>query len=395
MRSIRKHKKGKKLKLSDFAAIKTVKLNKNDIQVWTRLKLDMLIKVKNNEIILDKADTGLYIRKIFYEQIRNKDDITQEELKDLESEKIFFLIEEIKRNDKFVNKYLDETIKNPLLQFLVMIIEHNEKLIDEKHKQMNVSIKLQGDLKKATDDLLITWSKIDKNILDSIYDMNNIPFQDRDYSKEKLNKAHKVYNEIIYADVNRKNHCCNVLEGNGWFIDCEFEKEEQECIIQLSEDQSSLNGYILSLFDYGDLDEMFSMWNDTGIIVNRMHILDKCIKALKEEQYDLFIPVMFSQLEGIVVDVFSNQGKYNYAKIISNVKELCERKDNTFNKRAEEFYLNVILSGFEVGEKSLDLSRHAILHGYNVDYGTKENAFRVLLYFHHILINLYSSSTEE
>ncbi|HDX9646726.1 TPA: hypothetical protein ROY02_003029 [Bacillus cereus] len=68
----------------------------------------------------------------------------------------------------------------------------------------------------------------------------------------------------------------------------------------------------------------------------------------------------------------------------------------SFDKQIQTFYLNTILVGFEHGEPlQSKLSRNAILHGADVEYGTEENSLKSILIFDYILDRLNENRIAE
>ncbi|PEC09881.1 hypothetical protein CN567_22220 [Bacillus toyonensis] len=68
----------------------------------------------------------------------------------------------------------------------------------------------------------------------------------------------------------------------------------------------------------------------------------------------------------------------------------------SFDKQIQTFYLNTILIGFEHGESlKSKLSRNAILHGADLEYGTEENSLKSILIFDYILDRLTENSITE
>ncbi|MFP3489612.1 hypothetical protein R0K20_18625, partial [Staphylococcus sp. SIMBA_130] len=52
----------------------------------------------------------------------------------------------------------------------------------------------------------------------------------------------------------------------------------------------------------------------------------------------------------------------------------------SFDQQVEKYYVDTILAEFTRGEEiKSDLSRHAILHGADTDYGTKVNSIKTIL----------------
>jgi hypothetical protein len=67
---------------------------------------------------------------------------------------------------------------------------------------------------------------------------------------------------------------------------------------------------------------------------------------------------------------------------------LTDDSEFSFDAAVQLFYFEVVLANFEHGEQIPFLSRHAILHGADVGYGTKSNSLRTILLFDYVQSNL-------
>ncbi|WIF95474.1 hypothetical protein [Caminicella sporogenes] len=383
------------IKLSDLFKIREFSINGKIIKISTSLQPNMLKKINNKEIVIQYKENNNIIetlREIIYEQVINKEILDLTDLESLNERVLYRIICEIKKDNKHIfDKYVNKNIKNPLEQFVEMISKNSNKILEiviqERIKSKNIVNSFNENIRHLIYDT-------GKKVLDYVYEYNNVPKKLRDYSKEKIFKAIDFIMSINKYSIDECEYK-QVLEKYGWFVNLELSDEEKEKIIKLKGDKDSIDHYILSIVDNNLVDEMVNLWIETGLLSRRIHIIKKCIQSLKEENYELFIPVMLMQLEGVIIDVYNLKGKYTLRdEFMKLLKELTRRKDNDFNKNAEELYTKIILSGFEVGRKSESLSRHAILHGYEVNYGTKVNTFKLLFYFDHVCRNLYLSSIE-
>ncbi|UOE57301.1 hypothetical protein [Cytobacillus oceanisediminis] len=153
-------------------------------------------------------------------------------------------------------------------------------------------------------------------------------------------------------------------------------------------------------FDYEFLDFLSRKWEKNEFVKDRIQVLRNVIKCHNQQMYSASIPTLLPQLEGIIAKGFKHEGilSGNHQKIyLKNL--LIDPSENEdafkFEQALHNFYLQHILVNFKHGEVILsDVSRHAILHGGKVDYGSEANSLKIILAFDFLLDSL-SSLTED
>lgn len=181
--------------------------------------------------------------------------------------------------------------------------------------------------------------------------------------------------------------------NNGWFNYEEIKYEIMDYLLEhnltlndLADDPNLLiteiNTFMEDYYTSDLIEELLNKWKINDILNHRMHIIKSAIEAHKDEKYDLSIPVLFAQLEGIVREnlhdkkraTMSYQNMRDYISDVRNGKKDVESLINYFKSNLHE--------GFQEGkELNSDLSRHAILHGYDVAYGNKVNSLKLIIIF--------------
>lgn len=132
-------------------------------------------------------------------------------------------------------------------------------------------------------------------------------------------------------------------------------------------------------------------WERTTLINKRLPLLRNAIMAHNLGMYDLVVPSVLSQLEGLLVDIFNITGRVDgeIQKILLNELLLNnEYFDNTysFDNAIHTYYKENILVGFEHGKiTQSELSRHSILHGSNTYFGKQANSLKVILLFDYLV----------
>lgn len=152
-------------------------------------------------------------------------------------------------------------------------------------------------------------------------------------------------------------------------------------------------------FDNELIKEMCNEWCDMNILIDRKDIIKQAVNAHLHNGYYLSIPIVFSQIEGLIATVFHHKGQMkgkDYLKYIN--KLLDDKKDYSFDSLISQFYSQIILVTFGHNEPIESvLSRHAIMHGGDIKYGTKINSIKALLLFDYILnkMNEYVNGESE
>lgn len=142
---------------------------------------------------------------------------------------------------------------------------------------------------------------------------------------------------------------------------------------------------ILSLYDEDLIRLKLSGWRAKRLLAKRMHILEAAVEAHCQGNYDLSVPALLAQSEGIVADGFNHPGQMRgqrYADYVAGLfaSGVRERITAAVNKAVVSFWTSVLYVGFGHGQAvGSQLSRHAILHGGDVDYGTRQASLKAFL----------------
>ncbi|EOO33277.1 hypothetical protein IIU_03390 [Bacillus cereus VD133] len=143
--------------------------------------------------------------------------------------------------------------------------------------------------------------------------------------------------------------------------------------------------------------EMRNSWQRAEWLEKRFSIINTVIEGHLNGHYMLTVPTMLAQIEGVLVEGIlkleavapDEQIKYRHQKSFLGQFLLGDKGSFSFDEQIEEFYLNTVLANFDRGkEVESDLSRHAILHGEDVSYGTKINSLKSILIFDYLFDKL-------
>jgi len=158
-----------------------------------------------------------------------------------------------------------------------------------------------------------------------------------------------------------------------------------------SSDSSEVMGYIndfmTEFYSPEEMKQLLFKWEKSQIIKKRLPLLRNAVMAHNLGMYDLVVPSILSQFEGYLVDLFGIKGRVD-GKILKILLKylLLQNMDFEssfrFDDAIHKYYSEQILENFEHGKiMKYDISRHAILHGANTDFGKQTTSLKVLLLF--------------
>jgi hypothetical protein len=130
-------------------------------------------------------------------------------------------------------------------------------------------------------------------------------------------------------------------------------------------------------------EHLLNEWARNQQLVSRMEILRDALEAHANRKYSLSVPVFISQLEGLIATA-RGRGKMNFAEMKAHVDKIVQT-EHLMGPHVSAFVNSILLATFEHGANlPFDFSRHAILHGGDVSYGTEWNSIRAIALFDYI-----------
>lgn len=147
------------------------------------------------------------------------------------------------------------------------------------------------------------------------------------------------------------------------------------------------------------LQEIVSSWSLRAFTM-RHHIFEEALWAHEHEKYHVTLPVLLAQIEGIVrmslaVATGGAPQSFDFKKVrngfaakLKTLGKLTKKQKISIGhiRAAENFHnLAVVEKIFESFNSATDpvpsaLNRHAVAHGIAIDYGTRENSTKALLF---------------
>lgn len=131
--------------------------------------------------------------------------------------------------------------------------------------------------------------------------------------------------------------------------------------------------------DAEERDCLLASWTSNPLLDRRIDILREAVVAASQGLYAVAVPTLLSQLEGVIADGAKHTGYMGSPAYKSHVKDLAAR-DNLFGSILHDYVSSALLTNFLHGTSpNSELSRHAILHGGDVRYGTRLNATKAIM----------------
>ncbi|EDL65988.1 hypothetical protein BSG1_01510 [Bacillus sp. SG-1] len=151
-----------------------------------------------------------------------------------------------------------------------------------------------------------------------------------------------------------------------------------------------IDEFICKYYQPSLIQDIEKRWEKYKFLEKRLPLLRNAVKAHNLGMYELVVPSILSQFEGIIVDAFGIKGKVN-GKIQEILYETLLIKEGFtggfhFEEEIHNYYSTKVLVGFHHGKKvKSEISRHAILHGGDTNFGTQTSSLKVILLFDFIV----------
>jgi len=142
--------------------------------------------------------------------------------------------------------------------------------------------------------------------------------------------------------------------------------------------QASIGDWVLRYCDESGLGEIETGWEGSSIIGERLPILRECIEGHRDGYYNLTVPTLLTQIEGLLCSAFEHVGASGGHVWRRYVDAIIENQTEYLPIR--EMIIERLLQRFQWGDPSaMNFSRHTILHGSSLTHGTKESSTKLIL----------------
>lgn len=145
-----------------------------------------------------------------------------------------------------------------------------------------------------------------------------------------------------------------------------------------------LDAFFVEFYTKDLLYEKLAFWSKKPNLNERIPILTAVIRAHVDGEYLLSIPALLPQVEGLIAKANRHQGKMNEKHLKSYYSRITA--DSKWDSElVHSFITNILLVRFEHDNPiGSPLSRHAILHGADVNYGTAKNSLKLIILFDYL-----------
>ncbi|MEK4111589.1 hypothetical protein ABIC86_000852 [Paenibacillus sp. DS2363] len=136
--------------------------------------------------------------------------------------------------------------------------------------------------------------------------------------------------------------------------------------------------YMFNHYTVEKILEIEKVWIANPTLNNRINILKQVLEAHNGGKYFLSVPVLLTQIEGYVYDSFKFREHLKQKALINLMKD----KENflIYAESISDYCENMIYTSFSPGNPiESKISRHAILHGFDLNYGTKEISLKLII----------------
>ena len=350
---------------------------------------------------------------IVYQEVKDIDVVLSEKFRELISRGE--IIQEFKKEDYKKLSY------NDLIMIADKFTENNDpqnidnrnafseifRLMDEEENKMIESVKsllipiekFKFTIEKKSGNILETMSdfyKMNKRIVEKLAPIRAKILSSSIHWSEKITKFIIEQNEYL----NVKDKSSLIATKYDWFIAYDFytSKSFYEKLIKLDKkgvDTEEIDNLFVEYYDFNFKSRIIKDIRESKLVEEFDEIIIQIQYGYEHELYYLVVPTLFVIIEGMIARGFNHTGKMNGREFKKYINELVS--DDKVNS-LHEIINQRMLAGFEHGNKiDSPISRHAILHGGDINYGREAIALRLLLIFYNLVfaMGFYNFSKDE
>lgn len=281
----------------------------------------------------------------------------------------------------------------------IFVKERGDNLkVKELEKIMQASIPRKDELKNAMNSVKKAIEVYNENMLQLSQYILVMSEKFRESLKwiEDFRKYNKDFFKNIHDQLKQfgklTQRYSTIMVELGWPPYPDIYPEEVVEIVELYDEfgvemtRKKLDEYFVERFDKEELNNMLRNWQKKEWYDKRIPILEESLEAHFSGNYYASISTLLPQIEGIIADGFGHIGEMNGFLLKNFLEKLLDAEGiYKFDESIQTFYWDIILAGFEHGsEPESFLSRHAILHGGDTDFGTRTNSLKSILLFDYL-----------
>lgn len=264
----------------------------------------------------------------------------------------------------------------PTEQFQKSITKAVQPLIDAQNTWAKQAIELNKQMAAAAEPLRKIQEQITKDFSQVISQISKFQIDMKSLMKPFIETISETFKKLPA----KMKKALKTLGEHGWFLDLEmpmpgiWQLEEAMNDGNIKEAEDALINYFRKRTSEieGDLCNQFP---------NRAKILHAAFKAHSRGEYELSIPVLLAQADGICNEITGIQLYQKRNRVPATAVYVQQLANDTFRAailHPLSLALPISASEKERGENFNDLNRHQVLHGESTAYGSEINSLKAI-----------------
>lgn len=283
-----------------------------------------------------------------------------------------------------------------LIGILQNIADSNKHMSGEISSYIEFFISLENMIDKIKEELRIALKPICKE-LQSIPKLFNESIDDsfKNFQVQVGEAFKRLYDFFSQVDFSSLFQWIDeyiiVASEYEWVILDDMEITDVQTIVSIHNDNSYefkekirlVDEIYLKYLTEEVINELFLDFMNNKRLNSMMNILGEIKFAYMNRKFYLCCVTLIPLIEGVVFDTFEGEFYCRQDKLIKRIKDLA---DNKLSSIVLNIFESKLFSNFRYGQElESNISRHAILHGFDRDYGNEVTFLKLLLLFNTII----------
>ncbi|MBN2543278.1 hypothetical protein JXI42_10475 [bacterium] len=204
--------------------------------------------------------------------------------------------------------------------------------------------------------------------------------------RESFQKNLKPFNNEFQTLPDHIKEDLIILGEHGWYMDLWMDIPSVGALASAfkNDDEHKADTILINYFEnrISDIEESLVI-----NFPNRSHLIQSAFNAHKKEEYNLSIPLLLSQTDGICKELINQYfflKRNNKPRTALYVEQMVTDAIMVFFLSPLTQTLPISASEPERPEGFTALNRHTVLHGESLDYGTKTNSLKAISLINYI-----------
>ncbi len=195
----------------------------------------------------------------------------------------------------------------------------------------------------------------------------------------------EFFRAILEAWNARQREAAAILAEKGWWLAPDFPLLLLNEVVNLKAQgrQNSINRLICDYYTPRRLSSMIRRWNAEPLFTRRQHLFREALRAHREKRWFLSIPLLLTQVEGILADFADRKQLSKNASVKRMARALQVAPEDTSDFVVQTWLAQldeIFGSGYYVTEvRHRGVRRNAILHGRELRYGSETKSTQLFL----------------